>query len=211
MNHSNSYAYGIWSLVIINSAIFIMFAYSFTKIQNKPDWHTWGPFSAFIIAYFTEMYGFPLSIYFLSGWLSKYYPGINFYSHESGHLLHTLLGLKGDPHFDPFHIASNILIFIGFMMIVFAWNTLYKAQRHHKLAVTGLYAKVRHPQYDGFIIIMVGFLLQWPTILTLIMFPILVYVYIRLARSEEKQVAEKFGEEYKRYTEATPAFIPHLF
>ena len=211
MDHSTSYGYGIWSLVIINSAIFILFAYSFTKIRTKPDWRIWGAFSAFVIAYFTEMYGFPLSIYLLSGWLSKYYPGVNFYSHESGHLLHTLFGLKGDPHFDPFHIASNILIFIGFLMIASAWNTLYKARRHHKLAVTGLYAKVRHPQYDGFIIIMIGFLLQWPTLVTLIMFPILVYVYIKLARSEEKQVSKEFGDEYARYAEVTPAFIPHIF
>jgi protein-S-isoprenylcysteine O-methyltransferase Ste14 len=211
MDHSHSYGYGMWSFVIINSAIFILFAYSFTKIKAKPDWRTWGTFSAFVIAYFTEMYGFPLSIYLLSGWLSKYYPGVNFYSHENGHLIHTLLSLKGDPHFDPFHIASNILIVIGFLMLSFAWNTLYRAQRKHQLAITGLYAKVRHPQYDGFIIIMIGFLLQWPTILTLIMFPILVYVYVRLARSEEKQVLKEFGDEYKRYAEVTPAFIPHIF
>lgn len=211
MEHTNSYAYGLWSLVIINSAIFILFAYSFTKFKTKTDWRSWGGFSAFVIAYFTEMYGFPLSIYLLSGWLSKYYSGVNFYSHESGHLLHTLFGLKGNPHFDPFHILSNILIVVGFIVIASAWSTLYQAQRQHKLATAGLYAKVRHPQYDGFILIMIGFLLQWPTILTLVMFPILVYMYVKLARSEEKGVLKEFGEKYKRYAEVTPAFIPRIF
>lgn len=208
MDHSS--AYGIWSLVIINSAIFIMFAYSFTTITAKSDWRTWGPFSAFVIAFFTEMYGFPLSIYLLSGVLSKYYPGVNFYSHDNGHLLHTLLGIKGDPHFDLFHIASNVLMIIGFVMLYSAWKTLYRAQRKHQLATTGLYSYVRHPQYDGFIIIMFGFLLQWPTIVTIIMFPILVYIYIRLARNEENQVVKEFGEEYKHYAEVTPGFIPKI-
>src|SRR3990167_4809225 len=143
-HHANSY--GIWTLVIVNSAIFIMFAYSFTTVTSKSDWRTWGAFSAFVIAFFTEMYGFPLSIYLLSGILSKYYPGVNFYSHDSGHLLNTLLGLKSDPHFDFFHIARNVLIVIGFIMLSSAWNTLYRAQRNHQLATAGLYAKVRHPQ-----------------------------------------------------------------
>lgn len=206
-----SSAYGLWILVFINSAIFILFAYSFTQFKTGRDWRTFGAFSAFVIAYFTEMYGFPLTIYLLSGWLSKYYPGINLYGHDTGHLLHTLLGMKGNPHFDVLHILSNILIFGGFIMLASAWNTLYQAQKKHKLATTELYAKVRHPQYDGFIIIMVGFLLQWPTILTLIMFPILVYMYVKLAYREEKDTIEEFGEEYKRYAEVTPAFIPLFF
>lgn len=210
MEHTSS-AYGLWLLVLINSVLFILFAYSFTKFETKRDWRSFGAFSAFVIAYFTEMYGFPLTIYLLSGWLAKYYPGIDLYGHDAGHLLHTLLGVKGDPHFDPLHILSNVLIFGGLYIIYSAWNTLYRAQKEHQLATIGLYAKVRHPQYDGFILVMVGFLLQWPTLVTLIMFPILVYVYIRLAQKEEKETLSRFGETYKRYAEVTPAFIPHLF
>jgi protein-S-isoprenylcysteine O-methyltransferase Ste14 len=67
---------------------------------------------------------------------------------------------------------------------------------------------VPHPQYDGFILIMVGFLLQWPTLLTLVMFPILVMMYVRLARREDREVREAFGEEYARYAATTPAFFP---
>ncbi|MCW8399410.1 isoprenylcysteine carboxylmethyltransferase family protein [Legionella sp. PATHC038] len=210
MEHT-SYAYGFWLLVIVNSVIFILFAYSFTQFKTGRDWRTFGTFSAFVVAYFTEMYGFPLTIYLLSGWLTRHYPGINLYGHDSGHLLHTLLGLKGDPHFDVFHLLSFVFILGGLWMIASAWGTLYRAQKNHQLATTGLYAQIRHPQYDGFILIMVGFLLQWPTILTLIMFPILVTMYVKLAHQEEDETSKEFGEEYKRYVEKTPAFIPKLW
>ncbi|AWN72382.1 isoprenylcysteine carboxylmethyltransferase family protein [Legionella anisa] len=209
MEHSN--AYGLWFLVIVNSAIFILFAFSFTRFKTKRDWKSFGAFSAFVIAYFTEMYGFPLTIYLLSGWLANYYPGINLYSHDSGHLLHTLLGLKGDPHFDLLHILSNLFILGGLYLIYSGWSTLYAAQKNNQLATTGLYAYVRHPQYDGFILVMIGFLLQWPTLITLVMFPILVYVYVHLARREEKDTLAEFGEAYQRYADKTPAFLPHLF
>jgi len=87
---------------------------------------------------------------------------------------------------------------------------LYKAQKNHKMATTGPYARVRHPQYDAFILVMIGFLIQWPTILTLIMFPILVYMYKRLARSEEKEALAEFGEAYSRYMTEVSGFIPRL-
>jgi protein-S-isoprenylcysteine O-methyltransferase Ste14 len=201
-------AYGLWSLVIINSAIFIIFAFSFTKPRTERDWRSFSAFSAFIIALFVEMYGFPLTIYLLSGWLVRRYPGVDFLSHDAGHLLSTLIGWKIDPHFDPLHILSNILIFAGFILLSAAWKVLYDAQRTQTLATTGPYAYVRHPQYDDFILIMLGFLFQWPTLVTLIMFPILVTMYVRLARREEKEVTEEFGDEYGRYAAKTPAFFP---
>ena len=203
-------AYGLWTLVFLNSAIFIFFAFSFTKPKTRMDWRSFGVFSAFIVALFTEMYVFPLTIYFLSGWLAETYPGIDFLSHENGHLLHTLLGFEGDPHFDPLHIASNILIVLGFFILASAWNVLHKAQQAHTLATTGWYARCRHPQYIAFILIMLGFLLQWPTLPTLVFFPILVVVYIRLAKREEQVALEEFGDLYHRYRETTPGWIPKL-
>lgn len=212
MEHAQSVpAYGLWGLVILNSVIFIGFAFSFFKPQTKRDWRTFGAFSAFIIALFVEMYGFPLSIYLLSGWLTSNYPGVNFLTHDNGHLIHTLLKMKGDPHFDPFHIASNIFIFGGFIILSYSWHSLWKAQKDHKLATSGLYAYVRHPQYVAFIAIMFGFLLQWPTLVTLIMFPILTYMYVRLALSEEKTAQAEFGEEYQRWAAKTPRFFPKIF
>lgn len=206
MHGDNSY--GLWMLVLINSAIFIFFAFSFVKPKTKTDWRSLGAFSAFVVALFTEMYGFPLTIYFLSGWLAERYPEIDFLAHENGHLLHTLLGFEGDPHFDPLHIASNVLIVIGFFTLAAAWDVLHKAQKAGTLAKDGWYARCRHPQYVAFILIMFGFLLQWPTIPTLVMFPILMVVYVRLAKSEEKQAIDEFGDAYIAYMEKTPAFIP---
>ena len=203
-------AYGLWSLVIINSAVFIIFAFSFTKPRTKRDWRSFSAFWAFIIALFVEMYGFPLTIYLLSGWLVRRYPGFDFFSHDAGHLWNTLLGWKIDPHFDPLHILSNILIFGGFILLAAAWKVLYEAQRTHTLAISGPYSYIRHPQYVGFILIMLGFLFQWPTLITLIMFPILVTMYLRLARREEREVLSEFGDEYRLYADRTPAFLPRV-
>jgi protein-S-isoprenylcysteine O-methyltransferase Ste14 len=201
-------AYGLWSLVIINSAIFIIFAFSFAKPRTKRDWRSFSAFSAFIVALFVEMYGFPLTIYLMSGWLVGRYPRLDPFSHDAGHLWNTLLGWKINPHFDPLHILSNILIFGGFILLSAAWKVLYEAQKTQTLAMTGPYAYVRHPQYCGFILIMLGFLFQWPTLVTLLMFPILVTMYVKLAGREEREVLAEFGEEYRRYAARTPAFLP---
>lgn len=203
-------AYGLWSLVIINSLVFIIFAFSFAKPQSKRDWRSFGAFSAFIVALFTEMYGFPLTIYLLSGWLTNRIPGIDPFSHDAGHLLEDLFGWRGNPHFGPFHMISNVLIIAGFFLLSSAWKVLYRAQRRHTLAMTGPYAKIRHPQYAGFVLIMFGFLMQWPTIITVVMFPILVYMYVRLARAEERMSYAEFGEVYSKYANTVPSFIPRL-
>jgi protein-S-isoprenylcysteine O-methyltransferase Ste14 len=203
-------AYGLWPLVIINAAVFIIFAFSFTKPRTARDWRSFGAFSAFLVALFTEMYGFPLTIYLLSGWLASRFPGMDLFTHDMGHLWQALLGWKGDPHLDALHILSNIVIFGGFILLSAAWDRLYKAQREHRIAMTGPYASMRHPQYVGFILIMIGFLIQWPTIITLIMFPILVTMYVRLARREEREALVEFGEAYVHYAAHTPAFVPRL-
>jgi hypothetical protein len=114
--------YGLWFLVVINSAIFIIFAFSFARPRSARDWRSFGAFSAFIVALFTEMYGFPLTIYLLSGWIAKRYPGLDLFSHEAGHLWHTLLRWEGDPHFDPLHLLSIVLIFGGFLLLGSAWK-----------------------------------------------------------------------------------------
>ena len=200
--------YGLWSLVILNSIFFIFFAFSFTKPKTALDWRSLGAFSAFIVALFTEMYGIPLTIYFLSPWLTKLYPNVDFLAHENGHLLHTLLGFSGDPHFDPLHLLSTGLLVFGFYVLSSAWSVLHKAQQKGELAQTGWYAKCRHPQYLAFIIIMFGFLLQWPTLPTLLMFPVLIWVYVRLAKTEEKIAIDAFGDAYVSYQQRVPAWIP---
>ena len=203
-------AYGLWTLVVINSAVFLMFAFSFFKPQTARDWRTFGAFAAFIVALFVEMYGFPLTIYLLSGWLARRVPGIDPLGHDFGHLWYSLLGFKGDPHLNPIHIASNLFILSGFVLLSASWRVLFAAQQAGKLATTGPYRYVRHPQYAGFIVIMFGFLVQWPTLVTLAMFPVLVVTYARLARREERDVRATFGPAWDTYAAETPAFIPRL-
>ena len=203
-------AYGLWSLVVINVAVFAIFAFSFTHPRSARDWRSFGAFTAFLVALFTEMYGFPLTIYLLSGWFARRYPGLDLLSHDTGHLWETLLGWRGDPHLNPLHLLSNVLIAGGFILLAAAWRVLYAAQASHQLATAGPYARVRHPQYAGFVLIMLGFLFQWPTLLTLAMFPVLVWMYVRLARREEREARAEFGEVYARYAERVPAFIPRV-
>src|SRR5215471_19219218 len=210
MTHDEVPAYGLWSLVLINSTIFIFFAFTFFKPHTKRDWRSFGAFSAFLVALFTEMYGFPLTIYLLSGWLQSKYPGVDWFSHDAGHLLEMLFGWKANPHFGPFHVLSFAFIGGGFVLISAGWKVLYEAQQRHQLAITGIYARIRHPQYVGFVLVMFGFLLQWPTLLTLAMFPVLVFMYVRLARIEERESLREFGDVYRQYMAEVPGFIPRL-
>jgi protein-S-isoprenylcysteine O-methyltransferase Ste14 len=207
MTHATS-AYGLWSLVVLNAVVFIAFAYSFFKPATTRDWRSFGAFSAFVVALFVEMYGFPLTIYLVSGWLQTRYPELDILSHNAGHLWFTIMGATGDPHFGVLHISSYILIGFGFYLLSTAWNVLYHAQRQGALATTGPYARIRHPQYVAFVLILLGFLLQWPTLLTLSMFPVLFIMYSRLAVSEEAEMEVQYGAQFAAYAGRTPRFMP---
>lgn len=201
-------SYGLWSLVVVNSLVFIVFAFSFSRPQSRRDWRSFSAFSAFLVALFVEMYGFPLTIYLLSGWLGSRFPGVDFLSHDAGHLLEVLFGWRANPHFGPFHLLSALLIGGGFWLLSSAWGVLYASQRAGTLAQTGAYARMRHPQYVAFVLILFGFLIQWPTVLTAAMFPILCVMYVRLAIAEEREAEAHFGDEWRRYAQRTPRFLP---
>ena len=117
---------------------------------------------------------------------------------------------RANPPFGLFQIASTVLIVGGFIFLAAAWSVRHKAQQRGELAKTGVYARLRHPEYAAFVVIMIGFLLQWPTLITLAMFPILLILYVRLARSEEHEALKRFGESYLRYQAETPAFFPRI-
>lgn len=205
-----SISYGLWPLVILNSAMFIFFAFSFTRPRIPRDWRSLGAFSAFVVALFAEMYGFPLTIYLTSGWIQAQAGDIDIFAHNSGHLWSTIFQLDGNPHANILHFVSNILIAIGFIVLAASWRELHAAQRDRYIATSGPYAVVRHPQYVAFVIVMVGFLFQWPTLLTAAMFPVLVFMYVRLAKREEKVSFAEFGTEYAQYASQVPRFVPRI-
>ena len=202
-------AYGLWPLVIVNTLLFVVFGLSLFHPKTHRDWRAMGAYTAFLVALFTEMYGFPLTIYLLGSWLGTQFPLLRD-THAGGHLWNDLIGWTGDPHLSPFHPASYLGIGAGFWLIAVSWRHLHAAAQADRLATTGPYAWVRHPQYDGFLLVMIGFLRQWPTIPTLVMFPVLVFIYARLARTEEREVAQRFGAAWDDYAACTPAFVPRL-
>lgn len=203
--------YGLWGLVFINSAIFIFFCIQLCKTAIKDRLEKLGGFFRFYICFVHRNVWVSTHHLFFVRLVNRALPKHRFFfAHENGHLLRTILGLEGDAHWSILHIISNVLIVAGFFILSSAWNVLHHAQKNHSLANTGWYARCRHPQYLAFIIIMFGFLLQWPTIPTLIMFPILTLVYIRLAKREEKAAIAEFGERYLAYKDNTPAWLPKL-
>lgn len=106
------------------------------------------------------------------------------------------------------HLISNALVFVGFCIMWKGWRLVHRSEGG--LVTEGLYAHVRHPQYSGLFLVMIGMLIQWPTIITAVMFPVLTYVYYRLSKREEKDMLILFSDEYKRYMEKTPMFIPEF-
>ncbi len=202
-----SYAYGFWSLVAVNVGLFVFFLLSFLTPLKKREWRSMSVTIAFFVALFTEMYGFPLTIYILTGILGSTYPALNPFSHASGHLWLVLFG-GGPAMMAIIHLASNGLVLVGFVIMWKGWKLIHGEKGG--LVKEGPYAYVRHPQYAGLFIVMIGMLIQWPTIITALMFPALLHVYYRLSKREEGEMLKLFGDEYRRYMEKTPMFIPRL-
>jgi len=187
--------YGDWDLTLVNVAlfsIFLLFLPFRRKVKRLPS----SVYVAFIVAMFAEMYGFPLTIFTLT-WLFGYQ---NPLTHETGHLLpfigHDTIG----------HRMTEAMIIAGVLLIALGWQKIHNAQG--KLVTNGIYSIVRHPQYLGILLITSGLLVQWITIPTAIMWPILLVVYYRLARTEEKEMESQFGEAYLEYKRKVSMFIP---
>lgn len=205
----NTYAYGMWPVVAFNIALFAFFAISFIKPKKKVEWGTMGVFIGFLAALFTEMYGFPLTIFFLSSYLGVNYPALNPFSHNSGHLTLVFLGLdQSIISLIILHLISGTIIFLGLYLLHNGWKGIY-ASKGKQLVKKGIYAKIRHPQYIGLFLVTIGFLIQWPSITTVLMWPILMFAYYRLSLREEGDMIKKFGKEYLQYKNRVPAFIPN--
>ena len=201
--------YGNWPAVLMTTVVFLFFICFLTRPRSPKEWRGAGLISAFFISLFTEMFGIPLTIYLLAPLLGVE-PGV-FGMHES-HLWAYLLSRTGLMKIEAgvylVMVVSTGLLVLGFTLLALGWKEVY--QGLGELVTTGLYGRMRHPQYLGLILIIIAFLIQWPTLLTLLLAPFLIVRYILLAREEEWELEEKFGEDFRRYKESVPGFIPSL-
>jgi protein-S-isoprenylcysteine O-methyltransferase Ste14 len=185
--------------------LILIFALGFLAPRGKWEWRSMGVFTGFLVALFSEMYGFPLTIYILASILGSRYPVLNPFSHANGHLLLVFLG-GGEIAFTLIHLVSNSLMVIGIVIMGMGWKKIHAAGGN--LVTDGIYRRVRHPQYNGLFLISIGLMIQWPTLVTLLLWPVMAGVYYRLAMKEEKKMIEQFGEEYLEYKRSVPAFFP---
>ena len=203
MSFIGVYGYGKWVVVISLILISLFFITKYIPLKTKFEKRSGGLLISFIIALFAEMYGFPLTIYFLSGFLGLNIP----LTHEKGHLLGDLLLYLGIGNgWLIVMIISTILLIIGLGWIIKGWKLVYHSKG--KLITKGIYSRMRHPQYSGILLVTFAFLIQWPTLITLIMWPFLLVMYYRLAKREEKDVQKKYKIEYLKYKKEVPMFIP---
>jgi len=192
-----------WGFVVLNVvlfSLFILFIRFRRKIARLPS----SIYLAFIVALFVEMYGFPLTMYILTWLFGSTFPGCLWY---------PLAVLTGEDLFTSIFLGfilpiSNMIILMGILLIIFGWRKIYRAKG--KLVTTGIYGHVRHPQYLGFLLLTLGMNMLWVTLSTLLLWPILAILYYRLAKEEDKELEEKFGEEYRNYKRAVPMLIPRI-
>ena len=197
----NEQWYGQWGMVLIMLTIFGWLIFSFLKPGKKREWRNTGILGAFIIALYSEMYGFPLTIYILSSVFGIDIP----FTHLEGHLWASLLGL-GETGAIVEMIVGYFMIMIGGILVVAGWKKIYRAEKG--LVIDGIYGYMRHPQYAGIILVATGMIVHWPTLITLLMWPILIFVYYGLAKKEEKEMKLRFGKIYIEYKNKVPMFFP---
>ncbi len=193
---------GVWGIAAIMVVVASWFFYRYLAPRTWREWASAGLVQAFIIALYAEMYGFPLTVYLM----------VRFFgldrAHLDANLWSTLLDV-GPLGMMLSMVAGYVLLFIGIGLFAQGWRELYRARKDKRLATDGLYALVRHPQYTGLFVGLFGEgIVHWPTVFSVALFPVIVLVYVLLARSEEKRVLAEFGDEYRAYQERVPMFLP---
>lgn len=194
---------GMWPFAIIMIVVVSWVVYRYLAPKGWREWSRAGLLQAFIIALYAEMYGFPLTIYLLTAFFRIDIP----WRHESGHLWATLLGFGAVGDMVEMLIGL-VFIMAGISLLIAGWREVYHAHRAGGLATDRVYAAVRHPQYLGIFLALLGQLIHWPTIPTLVLSPVIVWAYVRLAWREEREMVDRFGEQYRAYQRRVPMFWP---
>lgn len=194
---------GAWPLTIIMVVVVAWFVFKFLVPKGYKEWGSFGLVQAFVIALYAEMYGFPLTIYLLTSFFGRDIPLI----HMSGHLWSYLFGWGAGMAIVEM-LVGYFFIFTGLSFIVRGWRLVYAARKDERLVTGGIYRFMRHPQYTGIYLAVFGQLIHWPTIPTLVLFPVIVWAYYHLARKEEKALVGRFGDDYRAYMKLVPMFFP---
>lgn len=190
---------GVLFFIAIYSSV-LLFIPFYKKMDKKPR----GTYLAFIIAFAIEMHGIPFSMWVISWIIGKNLPvGILW-----GHTFFSSIGFWG--------MYINIMCAIlAISLIINGWYNIYKKYWSKEtgkgtLVKTGIYKYIRHPQYAGLLLLSFGMIVEWATLPMLIMFPIMIVMYVRLAKREEKDMILEFGDAYKAYMKSTKMFIPFV-
>jgi protein-S-isoprenylcysteine O-methyltransferase Ste14 len=187
-----------WMVVLFFIILFMAFLIPLSY-RRKAGWVEYGLVAAFFVSLFVEMYGIPLTILLAS----KYFfvPGTQLPPNVLNiSFMGVGLGL------DMAMIYGSLLILIGMSLIILGWVTLYRNSKEKGLVTSGIYQYSRHPQYLGFIFIILGWFFGWPTPLTLVFAPILVYKYLSVCRKEEAEVMKEHPE-YEEYRSKVPFML----
>ena len=201
--------YGNWRDMLIVSGVFLAFVLGFVWPRGGMQWRNAGLYSAFLISLFVEMFGIPLTLFVIAPLFEL--RAFDFGLNES-HLWAYLLDRAGlVPIAWGVYLVMTVsmaLIAVGLALVAVGWAQVFGAR--YELRTSGIYRFVRHPQYLGLILVIVALNIQWPTILTLAMAPILIVMYVRQSRREDQQLEARFGRAFASYAARVPAFIPRL-
>jgi protein-S-isoprenylcysteine O-methyltransferase Ste14 len=192
--------FGVLFFVVLYSVVLIFIPF-YRKMDKKPQ----GTYLAFVIAFAIEMHGIPFSMWLISWIIGRNLPeGILW-----GHTLTRSFG----------HLGMNIGIafaVVALILILNGWYNIYKKYWSKEtgtgaLVTTGIYRFIRHPQYTGLLLLSLSMILNWATLPMLVLFPVMVFMYLRLAKREERDMVEEFGDEYRSYMKRTKNFIPFIY
>jgi protein-S-isoprenylcysteine O-methyltransferase Ste14 len=179
-------------------------------IQGKGKWRQRGMITGFIVALFTEMWGFPLSLFVISvlagdGGLPYQFDNLWYFFTQPripGDVAFTNMPLA---FFAEYAVARGITL-LSILPIIYGWFTL-KRNLDKGLVRIGPYVYSRNPQYIGFILFIVGMVLYWPTLITIPMGCVLSVAYIKLALKEENELKQRFKGTYQAYFQEVPRFV----